>query len=203
MQGDPKFGRLQWKTENTFSTSTYLNLIWEILQNFDQFKSPFFGEYENLYFAPFLTVKKLGVGLKGIKPLNIPCDFLVKKRKTFILFISTKKNKINMNYLPFLCLLLTVQMCTGPPVPHPRRVQKPEPPKDRAATNEAQDQEYFRYLTQVVGELEKDEKFKEILNKTNEEDIKSGKLAEHIDMLDHNVRMKLDEVSFSRDTFLR
>merc|ERR1711973_685620 len=68
------------------------------------------------------------------------------------------------------------------------------PTPENLSRSQAQDQEYFRYLTQVVQELEKDEKFREILNKTNEDDIKSGKLAEHIDLVGHNVRVKLDEV---------
>merc|ERR1712080_550169 len=57
-----------------------------------------------------------------------------------------------------------------------------------------QDQEYFRYLTQVIQELEKDTNFKKVLNNTKEEDIKSGKIAEHIDLVGHDVRKKLDEV---------
>ena len=53
---------------------------------------------------------------------------------------------------------------------------------------QAQDQEYFRYLTQVVGELEKDPAFKEKLHNASEEDIKSGKIADHVDLLGLGVR---------------
>lgn len=59
---------------------------------------------------------------------------------------------------------------------------------DNMTADQAQDQEYFRYLTQVVGELEKDPEFKQKLNNATEEDIKSGKIAEHIDLLGHGVR---------------
>ncbi|XP_057317281.1 nucleobindin-2-like isoform X1 [Hydractinia symbiolongicarpus] len=59
---------------------------------------------------------------------------------------------------------------------------------------QAQDQEYFRYLTQVVGELEKDAEFKSVLNNATEDDIRSGKIAEHFDLVGHHIRQKLDEV---------
>jgi len=53
---------------------------------------------------------------------------------------------------------------------------------------QAQDQEYFRYLTQIVSELEKDEKFKNRLNNASEEDIKSGKIANFFPEVDISVR---------------
>lgn len=59
---------------------------------------------------------------------------------------------------------------------------------------QAQDQEYFRYLTQVVSELEKDPEFKKKLSNASEEDIRSGKLADHIHIVDPSIRQKLDEV---------
>lgn len=55
---------------------------------------------------------------------------------------------------------------------------------------QAQDQEYFRYLTQVVGELEKDADFKSVLNNATEDDIRSGKIAEHFDLVGHHIRYK-------------
>lgn len=65
---------------------------------------------------------------------------------------------------------------------------------DNMTKEQAQDQEYFRYLTQVVTELEKDPAFKEVLNNATEEDIKTGKIVEYIDLVGHGVRQKLDEV---------
>ena len=53
---------------------------------------------------------------------------------------------------------------------------------------QAQDQEYFRYLTQIVSELEKDEKFKQRLNNASEDDIKSGKIADFFPEVDVSVR---------------
>merc|ERR1719427_89476 len=65
---------------------------------------------------------------------------------------------------------------------------------DNMTKDQAQDQEYFRYLTQVVTELEKDPAFKAVLNNATEEDIKNGKIIEHMDLVNHGVRQKLDEV---------
>jgi len=59
---------------------------------------------------------------------------------------------------------------------------------------QAQDQEYFRYLTQIVSELEKDPDFKEVLHNATEEDIRSGKIADNIHLVGHHIRQKLDEV---------
>lgn len=72
-------------------------------------------------------------------------------------------------------------------------------------TNEqAQDQEYFRYLTQIVSELEKDEKFKAKLNNATEDDIRSGRIADFFPEVDVSIRRKLDEmkrmeVEYQRD----
>ena len=59
---------------------------------------------------------------------------------------------------------------------------------DNMTKDQAQDQEYFRYLTQVVTELEKDPVFKAVLNNATEEDIKNGKIIEHMDLVNHGVR---------------
>ena len=65
IQGDPKFtppprAKIESffdKLTNTFSNTTYSKIIWRFLYNFDQFKSPFCGLCENLYFDPFLGLK--------------------------------------------------------------------------------------------------------------------------------------------------
>jgi len=87
----------------------------------------------------------------------------------------------------------------APPVD--RRDAKAEKPMheelyntDNMTKDQAQDQEYFRYLTQVVTELEKDPAFKAVLNNATEEDIKNGRIIEHMDLVNHGVRQKLDEV---------
>lgn len=98
-----------------------------------------------------------------------------------------------------LCLLLTVLV---------REIISP-PPKDRESAEvndkwkynteglskeQAQDQEYYRYLTQVISELEKDNDFKTVLSNATEEDIRSGKIADKLDLVGNHVRQKLDEV---------
>lgn len=65
---------------------------------------------------------------------------------------------------------------------------------DGLSIEQAQDQEYFRYLTQVVSELEKDERFKLKLNNASEDDIKSGKIADFFPEVDKSIRRKLDEI---------
>ena len=45
---------------------------------------------------------------------------------------------------------------------------------------QAQDKEYYRYLTRVVSELKRDPVFKEKLDNATEQDIRSGKIAEEI-----------------------
>lgn len=88
-------------------------------------------------------------------------------------------------------------MYVAPPIRRKEKLEAEkaeENAKSTAANKDAQDQEYFRYLTQVVQELEKDSHFKEKLANASEEDLKSGRIAEHVDLLEYNVRAKLDEV---------
>ncbi|XP_072930614.1 nucleobindin-2 isoform X2 [Epargyreus clarus] len=54
--------------------------------------------------------------------------------------------------------------------------------------------EYQRYLQEVVQALESDPEFRERLEKADEEDVRSGKIAEQLDFVNHNVRTKLDEI---------
>ncbi|CAH2223671.1 jg26948, partial [Pararge aegeria aegeria] len=54
--------------------------------------------------------------------------------------------------------------------------------------------EYHRYLKEVVQALESDPEFREKLEKADEEDVRSGKIAEHLDFVNHNVRSRLDEI---------
>jgi len=94
-----------------------------------------------------------------------------------------------------LILTLLIGLYVAPPVDREDKQMKEDMYKtDNLTADQAQDQEYFRYLTQVVGELEKDPEFKEKLNNATEDDIKSGKIADHIDLIGHNIRAKLDEV---------
>ncbi|XP_041987927.1 nucleobindin-2-like [Aricia agestis] len=54
--------------------------------------------------------------------------------------------------------------------------------------------EYHRYLKEVVQALESDPEFRDRLEKADEDDVRSGKIAEQLDFVNHNVRTKLDEI---------
>ena len=54
--------------------------------------------------------------------------------------------------------------------------------------------EYHRYLKEIVNVLETDNNFKKMIENASVDDIKSGKIATHLDLVHHNVRTKLDEL---------
>jgi len=97
----------------------------------------------------------------------------------------------------FLCVLL---LCVGMSVAPPPKGKEEAELKDQMyntdglTPQQAQEQEYFRYISQIVGELEKDENFKTMSQNVTEEDIKSGKLADLLDHVGHDVRKRIDEV---------
>lgn len=63
--------------------------------------------------------------------------------------------------------------------------------------------EYERYLKEVVGLLESDKEFRKKLDSASEADIRSGKIAQELELVDHNVRSKLDELKRSELDRLR
>jgi nucleobindin len=63
--------------------------------------------------------------------------------------------------------------------------------------------EYERYLKEVVGLLESDPEFRKKLDAANEADIRSGKIAQELELVDHSVRTKLDELKRSELERLR
>ncbi|XP_077865635.1 nucleobindin-2-like [Saccoglossus kowalevskii] len=54
--------------------------------------------------------------------------------------------------------------------------------------------EYDRYLQEVINVLEKDPDFKKKLEEADIEHIKSGRIADELNLVDHQVRSKLDEL---------
>lgn len=54
--------------------------------------------------------------------------------------------------------------------------------------------EYNKYLQEVVKVLESDPVFREKLDKAAESDIRSGKIAQELEYVNHNVRSQLDEL---------
>ena len=102
-----------------------------------------------------------------------------------------------LKMLLLLLLLLCVGLSVAPPPPGGKEEAEAKDQMydtDGLTSKQAQDQEYFRYITQIVGELEKDENFKHMVQNVSEEDVKSGKLADLLDHVGHNVRKKMDEV---------
>jgi len=93
-----------------------------------------------------------------------------------------------------LAFAYMVQVSFAPPVDP----NKPAAPSDHANENTdeeaAYNLEYERYLQEVVQLLESDPEFKAKLEKANPDDIKSGKIAEELDFLQHGVRSKLNEI---------
>lgn len=96
-----------------------------------------------------------------------------------------------MKILKFLLIIITVQVCYAPPVTQ----NKKEGGNDESDINGLEDyMEYHRYLKEVVNALESDPDFRAKLEKADEKDIKSGKIAEELEFVSHHVRTRLDEI---------
>ncbi|CAI5455705.1 unnamed protein product [Caenorhabditis angaria] len=76
---------------------------------------------------------------------------------------------------------------------HPPQ-ETPKPAEERKPDYEFA---YTKYLEEVVRILETDPKFAERLKTMNEDDIKAGKIADHIDDLDQSVFDKLHKAKFA------
>ncbi|PSN33491.1 Nucleobindin-2 [Blattella germanica] len=96
----------------------------------------------------------------------------------------------------FLLIFLAIlQDSVSPPV-----TQKKKGHEDNKIEEETEDPnnelliEYNRYLKEVVSALESDPEFKAKLEKAEESDIRSGRIASELEHVDHRVRSKLDEI---------
>lgn len=58
----------------------------------------------------------------------------------------------------------------------------------------AENLEYHRYLMEVIQVLENDQEFRAKVKEISEEDLRSGKIAEQLQFVSHNVRTRLDEI---------
>lgn len=93
--------------------------------------------------------------------------------------------------LTFLIITISLQYCYAPPVTH----NKKEGEGEESNINQLEDyMEYHRYLKEVVNALESDPEFRTKLEKADENDIKSGKIAEELEFVSHHVRTRLDEI---------
>ena len=89
----------------------------------------------------------------------------------------------------FCVFLFVLTLYFSSSIGRPRPVEKEEEDPQKKA-----EAEYLRYLGQVVEIMEQDEEFKKKLHNASEDDIRSGKIAEHFDLIGHQVRSKLDEL---------
>ncbi|GFR60888.1 nucleobindin-2 [Elysia marginata] len=93
----------------------------------------------------------------------------------------------------FVVLVLTFSSAWAKPVnrgPPQPPVEEHKPEDNGAETGLA----YDSYLRQVVEVLESDDDFRKKLETANVSDIKSGKIAMYLDMVNHTVRTRLDEI---------
>ncbi|XP_033303976.1 nucleobindin-2 [Bombus bifarius] len=95
-------------------------------------------------------------------------------------------------FLLFLLITVTVHWSVAPPVN--------QKSKDYDNKNEVEDiepmvdMEYRRYLMEVVQVLESDPDFQKKLEKADEADIRTGKIADQLQFVNHNIRSRLDEI---------
>nr|CAG4643417.1 EOG090X0B17 [Ilyocryptus agilis] len=95
--------------------------------------------------------------------------------------------------LHFFVILFVIKVIRCAPVdPKKPAKEENEVPHD----NEMDDSgiEYNRYLQEVVQLLESDPDFRSKLEKSDPEDIRTGKVAKELEYVNHNVRNKLDEL---------
>ncbi|KAM7358306.1 nucleobindin 1 [Cochliomyia hominivorax] len=97
-------------------------------------------------------------------------------------------------YLTILLLGSCILLSCALPVTKTKKDEK----KEESSTPESPDVEtaleYERYLKEVVDALESDPEFRKKLDKAPEADIRSGKIAQELDYVNHHVRTKLDEI---------
>lgn len=86
-------------------------------------------------------------------------------------------------FLGLIGILLVITCCYAPPVNKPATPEKEEDLP-----------EYARYLKQVVQILEQDEDYVKKLMNASDDDLRSGKVAEDLDLVKYDVRTKLDEL---------
>ena len=87
------------------------------------------------------------------------------------------------------CFLIGLAiLCVAPPVKKEKRV------KAETEGEEKGDPEYARYLKQVIEILENDDDYVKKLLNASEEELRTGQVADDLDLVKHDVRTKLDEL---------
>ncbi|PNF41274.1 hypothetical protein B7P43_G01464 [Cryptotermes secundus] len=97
--------------------------------------------------------------------------------------------------LPFVLFLIILQEAVSPPVTQKKKGHEDNKIDDTDEEDPGGLQiEYNRYLKEIVTALESDPEFKSKLEKAEESDIRSGKIASELEYVNHHVRTKLDEI---------
>lgn len=87
------------------------------------------------------------------------------------------------------CFLIGLAiLCVAPPVKKEKKV------KAETEGEEKGDPEYARYLKQVIEILENDDDYVKKLLNASEEELRTGQVADDLDLVKHDVRTKLDEL---------
>ncbi|XP_068082227.1 nucleobindin-2 isoform X2 [Anabrus simplex] len=98
-----------------------------------------------------------------------------------------------------LVFMVILQGAIGPPVNQKKKSDEDDNNNEENEINENEQLgslgiEYNRYLKEVVTALESDPEFREKLEKAEDVDIRTGKIAQELDYVNHNIRTKLDEL---------
>ncbi|XP_032526773.2 nucleobindin-2-like [Danaus plexippus] len=96
-----------------------------------------------------------------------------------------------MRLFGYIILLAAILHCSYAPPVSPEKAKEQD---SDVVDDLAEYTEYHRYLKEVVQALESDPEFRERLDKADEDDVRTGKIAEQLDFVNHNVRTRLDEI---------
>ncbi|XP_076170972.1 nucleobindin 1 isoform X2 [Ptiloglossa arizonensis] len=101
-----------------------------------------------------------------------------------------------MRYFAFLIVIIaTMQLSVAPPVNEKKTDEEDDKENEIDELEQTGDvMEYGRYLMEVVGVLESDPDFRAKLKNADNSDIRSGKIADQLQFVHHNVRTRLDEI---------
>ncbi|XP_034946858.1 nucleobindin-2 isoform X2 [Chelonus insularis] len=89
-------------------------------------------------------------------------------------------------------ILIILQNCVAPPVT--KNQEEKEHENEISEDDKENIFKYRRYLTEVVEMLESDPAFRENLQNAAEDDIRTGRIADKLDLVNHHVRTQLHEI---------
>lgn len=94
--------------------------------------------------------------------------------------------------LLIICLISGFVVC--PPVIPDKKQAEHKSVNETLEADPLLNLEYHKYLKEIVNVLETDPQFKKQIENASIDDIKSGRIAEHLVMVDPSIRTKLDEI---------